>query len=82
MMNSSKQLLGALRDYLSRHSPGLTGALVGFGIALLWVLFGFFKMLFILLLTLIGAYVGLRWFSNREDIRNLFDKLFPPGMFR
>lgn len=71
-----------LRENLHRGGPGYTGAVVAFVIALLWVRFGFFKMLFVLLLTALGYYVGIRYFSDRETMKRYLDKLFPPGKFR
>ena len=63
-------------------SPGLTGALIAFVFSLLWMIFGFWKFLVILHLTIIGYYVGFRYFRDRESIKKLIDKILPPGMFR
>ncbi len=63
-------------------TPGLIGLLIGFVVALLWVLFGFWRLLFILALSGAGYFVGVRYFRDRESIKKLIDKIFPPGMFR
>lgn len=81
-MRTLKQMLVAIGDRLTAKNPGLMGAAFGFALALLWVIFGFFRMLFVLALTAGGYYVGVRWFSNRETIKNVLDRLFPPGLFR
>ncbi|HHW93181.1 MAG TPA: DUF2273 domain-containing protein [Clostridiaceae bacterium] len=70
------------RDERYRLSPGLIGFLVGFVIALLWVLFGFWRLLFILALSGAGYYIGVRYFRDRDAFKKLIDKIFPPGMFR
>ncbi|HHX18995.1 MAG TPA: DUF2273 domain-containing protein [Clostridiaceae bacterium] len=70
------------RDERERLSPGLIGFLVGLAIALLWVLFGFWRLLFILALSTVGYYIGVRYFRDRDAIKKLIDKIFPPGMFR
>lgn len=62
--------------------PGPVGGLIAFVFALLWVIFGFWKLLFIIILTLIGYFVGYRYFRDRDSIRKLIDKILPPGMFR
>lgn len=62
--------------------PGRVGALIAFIFALLWVIFGFWKLLFILVITLVGYFVGYRYFRDRDSIRRLIDKILPPGMFR
>lgn len=81
-MRQIKQVLAALGDRLASRNPGVVGAVIGLVISLLWVTFGFFRMLFVLALTLGGYFVGMRWFSDREAVRNLLDKVFPPGLFR
>ncbi len=63
-------------------SPGILGALIAFVFALIWVIFGFWKLLFILILTAGGYIVGYRYFRDRDTIRKLIDKILPPGMFR
>ena len=70
------------RDERSGISPGLTGLLIGFVVALLWVLFGFLKLLFIIAFSGAGYYVGIHYFRDRETIKRLIDKILPPGMFR
>ncbi len=65
-----------------RVTSGLIGALIMFVIGLLWVVLGFWKLLFILVLTVAGYYLGFRYFFNREAIRKLIDRILPPGMFR
>jgi len=67
---------------LKDRNAGLIGGTVGFALALLLVIFGFFKTLFILLVTLFGYLVGVRLFSDKEMLKNFLDKLIPPGRFR
>lgn len=81
-MRPLKQMLVAIGDRLTAKNPGPVGAALGFALALLWVTFGFFRMLFIVAATVGGYYIGIRWFSNREKIKNLLDRIFPPGLFR
>lgn len=70
------------RDQGPRLSSGIIGALIMFVFALIWVAFGFWRLLFILVLTLAGYYVGFRYFRDRDAIRKLIDRILPPGMFR
>ncbi|HZK29429.1 MAG TPA: DUF2273 domain-containing protein [Clostridia bacterium] len=63
-------------------SPAVIGALIAFVFALLWMIFGFWKLLVILFLTIVGAYIGFRYFRDHESIKKLIDKILPPGMFR
>lgn len=63
-------------------SPGSIGALLGLALGLSLVIFGFLKTLFLIILTIIGYYLGTRYFRNYEALRNLIDKILPPGKFR
>ncbi len=69
-------------DKLRGKNPGLIGAAGGFILALLLVLFGLWKTLFLLGMTILGYFIGVRYFSKSEALRNLLDKILPPGMFR
>ncbi|HHV42430.1 MAG TPA: DUF2273 domain-containing protein [Clostridiaceae bacterium] len=77
-----RHLLQILRDGLSKRGAGFTGAAIGIAIGLLWLIFGFFRMLFVLILGAIGYYIGAKYFSQPDAIRSLLDRLFPPGRFR
>ncbi|NLC26379.1 MAG: DUF2273 domain-containing protein [Fastidiosipila sp.] len=78
----SPNIFQHIKQSLQRGSPGVIGAIVGFVLALIWVRFGFFRLLFILVLTALGYYLGIRYFSDRETVRRWLDKIFPPGKFR
>jgi uncharacterized membrane protein len=77
-----KNFWQSLGDLLQGRNPALVGAAAGLVLGLLLVIFGFWKTLFILALTALGYYLGHRFFTNREDFRNLLDKILPPGKFR
>jgi uncharacterized membrane protein len=77
-----KILWSRIQESIKGRSPGLIGATIGLTLSLLLVIFGFFKTLFIITLTLIGYLIGVRYFANKEDFRDLLDKLLPPGLFR
>ena len=67
---------------LKDKNAGVIGGGAGFALALLLVVLGFFKTLFILFITLVGYLVGVRLFSDKERLKNFLDKLIPPGRFR
>ncbi|NCC83248.1 MAG: DUF2273 domain-containing protein [Clostridia bacterium] len=77
-----KRLFDPILRLLHGKDAGIVGAVVGFGFALLWAIFGFWRTLFILLLTLAGYIVGARFFRNSTHFRELIDKFLPPGRFR
>lgn len=69
-------------EMIKDRNAGLIGAGAGFVLALLLVIFGFLKTLFILIVTLAGYFLGVRLFSDKEKLKNFMDKLIPPGRFR
>lgn len=69
-------------EMIKDKNAGLIGAGAGFVLALLLVIFGFFKTVFILIVTLAGYILGVRLFSDKEKLKNFMDKLIPPGRFR
>ena len=77
-----KLLLSRFLDMLKDKNAGVIGGGVGFALAILLVVFGFFKTLFILFITLVGYLIGVRLFSDKERLKNFLDKLIPPGRFR
>lgn len=77
-----KIIWSRIQESLKGRNAGLIGASIGLSLALLLVIFGFLKTLFILALTLAGYLIGVRYFANKEDFRDLLDKLLPPGLFR
>jgi len=77
-----KIIWSRVMENLKGRNPGMIGAVVGLSLALLLVIFGVLKTLFILALTLAGYLIGVRYFANRDDFRDLLDKILPPGMFR
>lgn len=71
-----------IQDFFKGKNPGKVGAISGLILALCLVIFGLGKTIFILAMTGLGYFLGSRYFSSREDFRNLLDKILPPGMFR
>lgn len=71
-----------LLEMIKDKNAGLVGGGAGFILALLLVIFGFLKTLFIIILTLIGYFLGVRLFSDKEKMKDFMDKLIPPGRFR
>lgn len=77
-----RRFLTKLGNLLVRRHAGLICAGLCFVVGLLWAIFGFWKTLLILCLTLAGYIFGARFLSDPEDLQRLLDKLIPPGRFR
>ncbi|MDP4092054.1 MAG: DUF2273 domain-containing protein [Bacillota bacterium] len=72
---------GFLKFYNS-HRGGINGALVGLVIAVAFLLLGFFRTLFIAICVGIGYYIGKRIYEDKDYIKNLLDRVLPPGTYR
>jgi uncharacterized membrane protein len=77
-----KLLFSRILDMLKDKNAGFIGGAVAFILALLLVLFGIPKTIFIIIFTLIGYLVGVRLFSDKDKLKDFLDKLIPPGRFR
>jgi len=77
-----KLLISRLLDLLKDRNAGLIGGAVGFLFAILLVVFGFLRTLFIVIVTLAGYLIGVKLFSDKERLKNFLDKIIPPGRFR
>lgn len=76
-MNLEKLLL-----YCDTHRSGLIGAAIGFILAVLILMLGLFKVLFIALFAGVGYYIGKRIHDDKDYIKNLLDRVLPPGTYR
>lgn len=81
-MPERKSFLKQIAEDFSRLSAGGKGAALGFALGLLLVIFGLWRTLFIILLTVIGYLLGFRIIFRYGSVREFLDKLFPPGFFR
>lgn len=76
-MNLEKLLI-----YYDAHRGGINGAAIGFILAVLILMLGFFKVLFIALFAGVGYYIGKRIHDDKDYIKNLLDRVLPPGTYR
>ncbi len=77
-----KQLFGPIVQMLKGRDAALVGAGVGFVLALLLVIFGLIKTLFILIMTVGGYILAAKFIGNKEQFHQLLDRIFPPGRYR
>lgn len=70
-----------LEFYYSRRGA-INGALIGLLIAVGVLVLGFIKMIFIALCISAGYYIGSKLSQDKNYIRNLLDRILPPGIYR
>lgn len=68
--------------YYEDHKGGILGAGTGFLLAILILILGFFKVLFIAIFAGVGYYIGKRIHDDKDYIKNLLDRVLPPGTYR
>ena len=76
-MNKEKML-----SFYNSHRGAVNGALTGLVTASTIEIIGFLRTLFIVLCMGIGYYIGKRLSEDKEYIKNLLDRVLPPGTYR
>lgn len=77
-----KNLLVPILELIKgKYAPYILGGIF-FIVALLWVKYGLINTIFVLLMTLVGYTIGYLYFTDSENLKELIDKIFPPGSFR
>lgn len=72
----------SLLEFYHSHKGGINGAAVGLIIAVMILLLGFLRVLFILIFMGMGYFIGKRLWEDKDYIKNLLDRILPPGTYR
>lgn len=75
---SKEKLLG----FYNSHRGAVNGGLIGLGIAVLILIINPLRTLFIAICVGIGYYIGKRLSEDKDCIKNLLDRVLPPGTYR
>ncbi len=75
-------LIENLIAFYNSHKGGINGAVVGLIVAVLILILGLIKMLFIAICIGVGYYIGKRLYEDEDYIKNLLDRILPPGTYR
>jgi len=71
-----------LYEIYKQHKGEILGATIGLLIASIVLLLGVFKALFIVVCVVFGYYIGKRLSQDKDYIKNLLDRILPPGTYR
>ncbi|NLL04519.1 MAG: DUF2273 domain-containing protein [Clostridiaceae bacterium] len=74
--------LEKLINFYKTHFGEINGALFGLLFAICTLVAGFFQTIFIALCVLIGYYIGKKISKDKDYLRNLLDRILPPGTYR
>lgn len=69
-------------EFYHSHRGGLNGAFVGFIISVSILTLGFFRTMFIAISVALGYYIGKNISADKDYIKNLLDRILPPGTYR
>ena len=69
-------------EFYNEHRGAIIGAAAGLLLAVFILLIGFFRVLFIAILTGVGYYIGKKIHEDKDYIKNLLDRVLPPGTYR
>lgn len=72
-----REIFNKFIKYIAYNKGRCFGGLLGFLIAILVLVIGFFKTFFIVFCTWVGFFLGSRS-DNEETLRDLFEKIFSP----
>ena len=67
-----------LWELWQQHRGKILGGILGLIIGIIIIALGFLKALFVILCALLGYYIG-KSIDNKESLRDLVDKILPPG---
>ncbi|MDP4180693.1 MAG: DUF2273 domain-containing protein [Bacillota bacterium] len=69
-------------SFYNSHKGGVNGALIGLLIAIAILIIGLIKFIFIVICMAVGYYIGKVISVDKDYIKKLIDKIFPPGTIR
>lgn len=74
--------LKKLVEYYCSHQGAIIGGIIGLVTGIAFLVFGFFKVLFIALCVMLGYYIGKNASEGRNFIKDIKDKLFSPKIYK
>ena len=75
-------MLRKLYRFYRNNYWGINGAVIGLLLGLALVFWGLLKTVIIAICVLVGYFIGRKLQKDRNFLRNLLDKILPPGSYR
>lgn len=75
-------MLRRLYKFYRAHYYPVNGALIGLLLGLSFHFLGFFATLFIGFCVFVGYWIGKKLQKDKYFIKNIIDKIIPPGSYR
>jgi uncharacterized membrane protein len=71
-----------LYEVYQQHKGEILGSSIGLAVAVIVLLLGILKALFVIFCVVLGFYFGKKLFQDKDYIKNLLDRILPPGTYR
>ncbi len=75
-------MLRRLYKFYRTHFYGVNGALIGLLVGLSFIFVGIIETLFLAFCVLLGFFIGRKLQKDKDFLKNLLDKILPPGSYR
>ena len=75
-------MLRKLYRFYRNNYWGINGAVIGLLLGLALVFWGLFRTVIIAICVLVGYFIGRKLQKDKNFLRNLLDKILPPGSYR
>ena len=75
-------MLRKIYKFYKAHFWAVNGALIGLAVGLCVIFFGILKALFLGICVALGFFVGRKFQKDKNFLKNLINKIIPPGTYR
>ena len=75
-------MLRRIYKFYRQHFYAINGAAIGLVVGLSFVFFGIIETLFLALCVTVGFLIGKQLQKDKTFLKNLLDKILPPGSYR
>jgi uncharacterized membrane protein len=69
-------------EFYRTHITEINGAFIGLLFSILVLAIGVFRTVFVVAFVISGYYLGKRLSRDKEYLKNLLDRILPPGTYR
>ncbi|HHV60445.1 MAG TPA: DUF2273 domain-containing protein [Clostridiaceae bacterium] len=71
-----------LLSFYHTYRGGIDGAFIGLIVATAVLLLGVYRVVFIAICMSLGYFIGTKMSENKDYLKNLLDRILPPGTYR
>lgn len=68
-------------EFYKAHIYEMNGVAIGLLASVMVLVIGFFRFLFIAICVVIGYYIGRKLSEDKDYLKNILDRILPPGTY-